>query len=237
MRTGYDLIVVGHNLTDLATAALASKQGLKTLLIEIDGRDSPTALEGAPPLPFAADSLIDVQSLREILSILEIESPLTVRRPILQVLFPDRRIDIASDRFPLEAEMEREFGQSPSLAALYDSARELSELIMERWQNIASPKNGTPRSFRRSLLPLSIAIKRRQFKELMRKASADSHIRSFLAAQVIENTRFIPAASDPLASALGVAIPFLEIGEITAGTVQLRDILLQNIETNNGAVL
>ena len=115
VRKMYDTIVIGNDLSSLIAAALCARYGKKTaLLSEKDTRDFFSESGYTFNIdPFPWTGFGSGQVFLRLFSELDIpftdEINVTQLNPSLQVILPEHRIDLYSERNALISEMEREF--------------------------------------------------------------------------------------------------------------------------------
>ncbi|TSA55994.1 MAG: hypothetical protein D4R45_01490, partial [Planctomycetaceae bacterium] len=132
----YDTVVIGSDLSSLVAALLSSRYGKKTILLS-EGNvpyfysDSDYTFN-IDPLPW--NGFGPKQVFLQLLSEVEIpfvDNPNILQlNPALQVIFPEQRIDLYSEKESFFVEMEREFsGDIKNIKSLFTVVSKNSELI------------------------------------------------------------------------------------------------------------
>jgi phytoene dehydrogenase-like protein len=129
----YDLVVLGDDLAALVCATLCARRGLRTLVL---GSDRPARYTLGPhklpiePLmwPTAAGSASE-RVLKELHAELALRRKLREPKIAAQIVAPDLRIDLGSDR--LAGELERELGKDPGATLLgrWDKCHEIAQRL------------------------------------------------------------------------------------------------------------
>lgn len=132
----YDLIVIGDDLSSHASAALASHNGMKTVLLSETGMEQEICLNGdlffnLDPTPVTGFGLN--QSGSSLLERLNITIERTLLNPAYQIILPGHRLDFFNDKESLVREMVREFPEpSAEITSLYDAV-EKHGVILDQW--------------------------------------------------------------------------------------------------------
>ena len=161
----YDLVVLGDDLPALVCAALCARRGLRTLVL---GDDRPARYQLGPhklpiePLvwPTVAGSAGE-RVLKELHAELALRRKLREPKIAAQLVAPDLRIDLGSDR--LAAELVREVGKEPSAAwiARWDRSSELAH----QWDPLLAGEHA---------LPGVGFFEKRELAKLAERASSDA---------------------------------------------------------------
>jgi phytoene dehydrogenase-like protein len=110
----YDVVVLGRSIGALAAAALLSRRDFRVLVLG-QGARPPTYRYGRHVLPRSAFTMLSASSPAFRRLLVELAQTQTFRRraialdPMLQVLMPERRIELPPDVKLFEREIEREF--------------------------------------------------------------------------------------------------------------------------------
>jgi phytoene dehydrogenase-like protein len=129
----YDLVVLGDDLASLVCATLCARRGLRTLVL---GDDRPARYQLGPhKLPVEPASWPTLPGAGGERVLKELHAELALRRKLrepklsAQLVGPDLRIDLGSDR--LATELEREVGSADAKAwlARWEASSEIARLF------------------------------------------------------------------------------------------------------------
>lgn len=129
----YDLVVLGDDLASLVCATLCARRGLRTLVL---GEDRPARYQLGPhKLPVEPASWPTLPGAGGERVLKELHAELALRRKLrepklaAQLVAPDLRIDLGTDR--LATELERELGKADGKAMLagWESSSEIARLF------------------------------------------------------------------------------------------------------------
>lgn len=137
----YDLIVIGDDFSSHVAAAVASRQGVKTILLAEIGLGETCTIGGftfnidpTPLTGFGENQLC--QSLLSKLGIFPIENEAKLLNPAYQVILPEHRLDFFNSKELLVQEITREFPNlSKEIKFFYNAIMKNSDIINNWFQS------------------------------------------------------------------------------------------------------
>lgn len=212
----YDLAVIGNDLSSQVAALAAAKRGMNTVLIREGGHPCLYSQQGYvfpldpfPPLGFGSGQTID-----RFLSLTGIKLPQSNRpessiKPLLQVILPDNRLDIAADGEQLVQEICRAFPNLGNRRIIFKravaEANKRIDCLVERFFNFPYAPQRNFAAFSQDLIStLRWWIYSPSYLNLMRKEqSVGTLLRSL---GIVSSYRHIRSVFDP-AFAYAMALP------------------------------
>jgi phytoene dehydrogenase-like protein len=252
----YDVIVIGSGIGGLTSASLLSKSGLKVLIVEQNstaGGLCSSFSKNGYTFDIAASLFWGfghgevfhyLFSEFNILSdLLERESVIRKVEPGLQVILPNHRINIYSDRNRLYEELKREFpSDTANLIKLYQESDRIEDEIyyLLNKNHFYSLKNHYPHEntrFKKIYSAISIFLKRKMdILQIADKWVNPSEIRHFIDLQLTYFThKKTPDISLPLLSTI-LGIPKRGIYGIKGGARVLTGIFEKQLMKHGGKI-
>jgi len=212
----YDTVVIGSDLSSLVAALLSSRYGKKTILLS-EGNvpyfysDSDYTFN-IDPLPWSGFG--PKQVFLQLLSELDIQfiDKLNVLRlnPALQVILPEQRIDLYSEKESFFGEMEREFsGEVKNIRSLFTVVSKNSDLIDRLLRKNPHIRPKTVKEFFKFLGNIPILISNRLFfSRNFKKIEDTPSLKSFFESQLLLLSNLYADNIKPLSAAYILSLPF-----------------------------
>lgn len=212
----YDTVVIGSDLSSLVAALLSSRYGKKTVLLS----------EGNIPYfytdsnytfnidPFPWSGFGPKQVFLQLLSELEIPfiDKLNIFKlnPALQVILPEQRIDLYSEKESFFDEIKREFsGEGKNIRSFFAAVSKNSELIDELLRKNPHIRPKTVKEFFKFLGNIPILIGKRLFlSRNLRKIEATPSLKSIFESQLLLLSNLYADNIKPLSAAYILSLPF-----------------------------
>lgn len=234
----YDVAIVGGQMAGALAGALLQKRGYRVLLVEHDGMGPGYEHNGflLPYSPFVAPSLRGLPAAEEALTelavtthVLRIVKP---HVPELQLVFPNKRLDLHRDDSKRLGELQREFGAE-------------GHLVLDALKALAAYRENSDGFFRKppplptdgffEAMSLKSALKRHPHIEAPLPQS--SHPVFQLICQMLPFVSNLDSAGQPLALGRPLSQVLSQSTRYPGGREGLRDLFVKRLSELGGQVL
>ena len=200
----YDTLVLGNDPGSLVAAVTLANRGRKTLLITGDAPQSYTASGYTFDIdPFPWTGFNRGHAFRQFVSHLGIPQDDLPQNPMLQIIFPDHRVELRGTAQWDSKEVAREFpGSASEINSFYNSLTRCGSFVSGLIDKGFHLRASTLKEYTRRLACApSIAIRKRAFATHLNKIRQSPSLNKMLDAQVLLLSHLDPRAVSPFACA------------------------------------
>jgi len=231
-----DVLIVGMDLAGLITGAFLAKRGLSVTVLNFDKDLASTKKDIQPNLVTHLDSKL-FKSILGRLSIMDHELAVVRKLSIpYQVVLPNHRLDVFTDRDLFERELKREFPHDFKLVKEFYSSMDLFESVLdtETLQELILPKTFQEKwRFKKFIQNSGLTERLSSYLEDL-KANLD--IKTFLEAQL----RFLAStySDNPYTYVISKLLSNENcvLYEVKGGMGRLKKVFLDKIESYSGVI-